>query len=175
MKRSDMAPDQLETERSRVREQARKRRVADREGVNAAMREYNKTYLKRPEVRAKATARSKDWVERNRERHTQYMRTYYRERRDKIAFDSRARKYGISVEAQRAMLEAQGHLCAICRKPERGASQYGYPRLLHVDHDHLTGKVRGFLCGDCNNVLGRATDDPAILRAAADYLESHQN
>lgn len=40
-----------------------------------------------------------------------------------------------------------------------------------VDHDHNTGKVRGFLCDRCNVVLGRVKDDPKLLRQLAEYLE----
>jgi Recombination endonuclease VII len=39
------------------------------------------------------------------------------------------------------------------------------------DHDHGTGQFRGWLCGSCNASLGLAGDNPAILRALADYLE----
>ncbi len=41
----------------------------------------------------------------------------------------------------------------------------------HIDHCHYTGNFRGFLCPKCNQGMGLLGDDPAILRAAADYLE----
>jgi hypothetical protein len=74
------------------------------------------------------------------------------------------RRYGISAEDADAMLEAQGGLCAIC-----GAAPAG-----HVDHDHQTGAVRALLCFNCNGGLGQFRDDPAILRAAAEYIEEHR-
>lgn len=79
------------------------------------------------------------------------------------------RKYGIDEAQYRALAEAQGHKCAICRqppKPRRGVVR------LHVDHDHATGAVRGLLCYACNWALGKFGDDPALLRRAADYLSA---
>lgn len=39
-----------------------------------------------------------------------------------------------------------------------------------VDHCHVTGKVRGFLCRNCNSILGFAKDKPELLEALAVYL-----
>ena len=81
----------------------------------------------------------------------------------------RQNRYGLSDEQYRMMLEACGGRCEVCGDPP------SLPfRVLDIDHDHATGRVRGLLCRPCNNALRR--DDPKLLRALADYLERpHQN
>lgn len=73
------------------------------------------------------------------------------------------RRYGISAADADVMLEEQGGLCAICKAAPA----------VHVDHDHATGAVRALLCFNCNGGLGQFKDDPAVLRAAADYVRFH--
>lgn len=75
-------------------------------------------------------------------------------------------RYGLTPEDYAAMLAKQEDRCAIC-----GGTQ---DRALSIDHCHATSKVRGLLCVHCNTTLGAARDDPAILRACADYLERHR-
>jgi len=88
------------------------------------------------------------------------------------------RAFGLTPEAYKALLDAQGGVCAICRKAEtaRNVNKQSGVRIkrLSVDHDHKTNKIRGLLCQHCNHTLGKMDDDPARLRAAADYLEKHQ-
>lgn len=79
------------------------------------------------------------------------------------------KQWKLSASAYERLLRDQGGRCAICR--EHGE--------LHVDHDHACcpskagccGKcVRGLLCGNCNNGLGRFKDDIMRLSMAIHYM-----
>ena len=41
-----------------------------------------------------------------------------------------------------------------------------------LDHDHKTGKVRGWICDSCNTGIGRFKDDIELLKSAIHYLET---
>ena len=45
---------------------------------------------------------------------------------------------------------------------------------LHFDHDHKTGKYRGFLCHFCNTGIGKLGDDIEGVARALRYLEKHE-
>lgn len=62
------------------------------------------------------------------------------------------------------MVEQKG-LCKICHQPPNGRW-----KRLAVDHDHLTGKVRGLLCHSCNAGLGHFKDSVDALRSAISYI-----
>lgn len=70
------------------------------------------------------------------------------------------RRYGIGADEVAAMVEAQGGVCAVCRE---GKAE-------HVDHDHVTGLVRGVLCFTCNGGLGQFRDRADVMERAIDYL-----
>jgi hypothetical protein len=76
--------------------------------------------------------------------------------------------YGITYDDYRQILEWQGGRCFICRKKPA-------TKRLAVDHDHVTGQVRGLLCADgdrgCNHaVLGNITGLDMARRIVM-YLE----
>jgi hypothetical protein len=104
--------------------------------------------------------------------HPEMHRAKYRASRDAVRANWRKRQYGVDAETYEAMLEAQGHVCAICHGPERQRTSDGRLKPLGVDHDHETGAVRGLLCHACNVGLGHLNDDPALLETAAAYLRA---
>jgi predicted nucleic acid-binding Zn ribbon protein len=75
--------------------------------------------------------------------------------------------YGLT-RRELELLLAQHERCAICGTDDWGGKGPLGPQ---VDHDHATGRVRGVLCGNCNQGLGRFKDDPDLRRAAISYLE----
>ena len=82
-------------------------------------------------------------------------------------------RYRLTDEEVDVLIDAQNGACAICGEPPSGANTRAHWNgKLCVDHDHDTGRVRGLLCNDCNLAVGYGKS-PSILRAAADYLESH--
>lgn len=80
------------------------------------------------------------------------------------------RKYGLTLEDYDRLLLAQGGACAGCKGPPRGRGERN--GWYQVDHDHITGRVRGLLCGPCNVALGAARDQTEILMNLAAYLPS---
>jgi hypothetical protein len=78
--------------------------------------------------------------------------------------------YGLTIETYEQMLASQKHQCAIC-----GFDFTTQDKNPHVDHDHVTGQVRGILCHPCNLMLGQAKDNITTLKNAISYLEKFSN
>lgn len=75
------------------------------------------------------------------------------------------RQYGINEDQYKYLMEVQKGRCAICNSvPSKKA--------LDIDHNHLTGLVRGLLCFTCNSALGKFRGDMGIelLQKAINYL-----
>lgn len=74
-------------------------------------------------------------------------------------------KFNISADDFDKLLAAQNGACALCgRKPDITKHNR-----LAVDHDHLTGLIRGLLCWRCNYSLGMVE---AIAKKLPAYLET---
>jgi hypothetical protein len=118
-----------------------------------------------PDYRSRKLAEYRSSVERQRrkaKRNPAYRAKLRHSKRTRSRRSFLRTQYGISLEEYDAMLKRQGGACAICRKrpTER----------LCVDHCHVTRKVRGLLCRQCNFGLGHFRDDPDLVEAAAAYL-----
>jgi len=80
------------------------------------------------------------------------------------------RYHGLTPGRYDQTLDSQGGVCKICGTDKPGGRSGKH---FAIDHDHKTGKFRGLLCSNCNQVLGHAKDSPRVLRNALTYLESH--
>ncbi len=74
--------------------------------------------------------------------------------------------FGISADIYDKMLADQGGVCKICKKTDPTGQR------LAVDHCHLTNRVRGLLCRNCNTALGKFKDDTTLLQNAINYLNA---
>ena len=75
----------------------------------------------------------------------------------------RQKQYGLAPHEYKMLFDRQGGACAICAEPPTGKD-------LAVDHDHITGRVRGLLCGRCNRAIGLFKDSIPTMGAAIAYL-----
>lgn len=117
----------------------------------ASQRRAKQKFRRGPEAKARDLARSRRWSVKQRQ------------------FDKNLRHaFGIDSEDWARMFNNQGGRCATCGYTLR------FDASTQVDHCHRTKKVRGLLCALCNRALGHAKDDPARLRALADYVERHR-
>lgn len=76
------------------------------------------------------------------------------------------KRYGLTPQQWHAIFNAQAGRCGICFED----LPIDNLKLIHVDHCHESGKVRGILCSSCNTALGHFRDNPGFLDSAKVYL-----
>ena len=57
--------------------------------------------------------------------------------------------------------------CDCCNTP------FSEERKYVLDHCHISGSFRGWICAACNTGLGNFSDNPSKLRLGLSYLEAH--
>ncbi len=75
------------------------------------------------------------------------------------------REYGISLEEYNKIFLAQEGKCKLCSKHQNECAVS-----LHVDHDHITGRVRGLLCVVCNSKIA-VIENREFMEKAEKYLD----
>ncbi len=120
----------------------------------------------------------KKYIAQNPDRYAAYSRVFRKknpitaESKEKRRNSEYLRLYALTREQYDAMVIAQDGRCAICKLPPHGPRPSD--KILHVDHDHKTGKVRGLLCGIHNRALGAFQDSLELLWEAGIYLANTQ-
>lgn len=101
--------------------------------------------------------------------------------KDKLNEGAKARRYGLTIEQYKQMFVDQNNMCAICHQPEtriftqRSINKEMQIAKLCLDHCHVTNKVRGLLCHDCNTAIGKMKDNIDRLQSAINYLKKHEH
>lgn len=122
---------------------------------NLTRKEITRRYRERhPE---KTRAASAAWRAKHPGRQNEVSARYYAANKPKVKASKRRAMYG---ELPPEPLNCQG--CGVLFADTKKGSC--------VDHDHTTGKVRGFLCNGCNLILGYAGDNIHKLESLIDYL-----
>ena len=98
----------------------------------------------------------------NKEKERERSRRYYAENKER----ERARTREKNRKRLPAPTRPEPSQCECCARPLKSAA--------HLDHDHATGKFRGWLCGPCNRGIGLFVDSPELLGRAAAYLRAAQ-
>lgn len=122
---------------------------------------YNQYYTDNPEKKKEINDRRKE-----------YRKAYYQDESHKARYKMLyvERKFGITKEEYLSLLESQNGVCAICGNPETCIRN----KALAVDHSHITRRVRGLLCSNCNKAIGLLKDDPKIVQKALNYLRKYE-
>ena len=146
-----------------------KRREAGRRRTALYRERHHEEVLQRErELRAAnpepSRARCRAWFAAHPEWRKAYKEMWRKANPESTIATKRKAFSGLTRGEQEALFNSQGGRCAICGEEIGLVSA-------HLDHNHLTGKVRGFLCAPCNLMLGVARESRERLIAGYWYLQ----
>jgi hypothetical protein len=120
--------------------------------------------------KAKKYAERQKWIDANPEMvAAQAVRRRLREMHGRLNSDLEF-QYNVTADQYARINEAQGGVCAICKKPNDTTRT----KRLFVDHNHTTGRLRALLCHSCNAGLGYFREDPTLFLRAIAYLKAFE-
>lgn len=76
------------------------------------------------------------------------------------------KNFGLSETDYQNLFILQNGVCAICQEPNKSKIHFA------VDHNHVSGKIRGLLCYSCNTGLGKFKENVETMNRAIMYLKS---
>lgn len=118
------------------------------------------SYEESPERKARHKETTYAWRKRNKDKYNSYMR-----KKNKDAYpEARLQRYGVTRDQHDRIYASQGNVCAICKRANTSSK-----RTHALDHNAVTGEVRGILCYSCNRAL-HPFDRPDLLKSIQEYL-----
>lgn len=117
-------------------------------------------YAQDKTLRDSISVRNRAWAKANRESINKRLRS-----NPEALKSNHLKKYGITLVEYNTRLELQGNKCACCGRLEPGGKGS-----FAVDHDHITGKIRGLICNSCNLGIGHLGDTLEGVASAYEYM-----
>ncbi len=108
------------------------------------IKNYSKKYRESHKQQIKESTTTQEYKKQNKERSLKYL-------------------YNLDIKKYNDILILQNNSCKICNISFQKTK-------ICVDHDHLTGKIRGLLCRKCNTGIGLFNDSIILLNKATIYL-----
>lgn len=128
--------------------------------------------------KAQARANQKAWAERNREKRRAASAAWRKRHPEKALAATKA--WEAKNPERVAQWQRKGSRKRAGVTNADGSTRVGpceictLPSELVQDHDHETGRVRGWLCQSCNRGIGLLRDSVSVLKCATHYLEKRQ-
>lgn len=147
--------------------------------MNQKRKEYLKKYYqskKYKEQKRQYYIKNKDkikkYYKKNIKKINKRKREYNQENREIVRERKLKSNYGINNIEYNKFFIKYNESCAICLEKEKTKDyRTKKVKMLVVDHNHKTGKVRGLLCHSCNLALGGFKDDYNLTLRATNYLK----
>lgn len=145
--------------------------AAQRDGIhsqcNLCMSAYKKQHQKNNQIKYNEYARK--YRKNNPEKSKDSQRRYRENHADKILNSSFKHRFNITLDDYNKMLTDQNGVCAICGETNKTGAR------LAVDHNHITGEIRGLLCMKCNVAVGKWGEDMQLFEKTLSYLKKEFN
>jgi len=140
--------------RAENREKIRLRDAAYRAANREAINERRKVWLTKPENLEKKRAWSRKWARAFPDKNNRW----------RVANPDKMREVGRKSRGLPKPTRPESHACECCQQPFEG-------KRICLDHCHISGAFRGWLCNACNLGIGKMGDSIEGLMNAVRYLE----
>lgn len=145
----------------KMKEQGKLYYIKNKERIS----QYNKSESRRKRDRELR----KKYYKENPERFKSSVKKYRDNNIEKVRLMDKSsnlkRTWGITLEEKEKIMLSQNNCCAIC------LVSFDKIKIVCIDHNHVTGKVRNLLCVPCNAGIGNFKENINILKSAITYIE----
>jgi hypothetical protein len=126
------------------------------------LKKYQKRYYKKN--KNKRIKYNNQW----RLNHKKHRKLYYIKNKNRAKGYELKRNYGITLFEKKQIIIKQNYRCLSCNTDLKKLNE----KSIHIDHDHVTNKIRGVLCASCNLALGILEENPKKIYKLYLYINN---